>query len=394
MQGSRKAEFIRTFRSVDPEAEEASLPANRNFQLGEPDPAGLTPMPTVQQDAGHRPDQRSPQGRRVAAFIATMHLSPETSPTDTPLVRVARHAMATRFEVVLPGEDPVRLRAAGEEALREIERLEEQLSPFLDTSEIAFLNRSAAHRKVRVSPELFGYLQRASELSRHSQGAFDLTVGPLMRAWGFGGGPRSKPTPELLAAAREQVGMHWVELDPSEFTVRFQRPGMRLDLGAFGKGLGLEQAVARLRDAGLESALIHGGTSSIYGLGRAPDGRPWRIGLERPATPGGPPAQALKVVELLNQSLSVSAIWGKSVVPDSGSESFGHVIDPRTGAPVDHTLLSAVVLPSPADGDALSTALLVLGAAGLSQLSHTWPNLRALLLPRDTAMHPVFQGWD
>lgn len=323
-----------------------------------------------------------------------MHLSPEPSSMDLPLVRVARHAMATRFEVVLPGEDAVRLRAAGEEALREIERLEELLSPFLDTSEIARLNQFAATRKVRVSPELFGYLQRAGELSRLSQGAFDLTVGPLMRVWGFGVSQRSKPTPEQLAAAREQVGMQWVGLDPTDFTVRFQRPGMRLDLGAFGKGLGLEQAVARLREAGLESALIHGGTSSIYGLGQAPDGRPWRIGLERPATITAPQAQPLKVVELVNQSLSVSAIWGKSVTPGSGAETFGHVIDPRTGDPVDHTLLTAVVLPSSADGDALSTALLVLGVAGLSQLGQIWPQLQALVLPSGEPSAPVHHGWD
>src|SRR5438270_5190785 len=113
--------------------------------------------------------------------------SSSPGPPSSPL-RLARHAMATRFELLLPGEDHVRLRAAGEEALDEIERLEAQLSFYRTSSEISHLNTRAAAGPVAVDPRLFRLLQRARSLSEATEGAFDITIAPLMRCWGFVGG--------------------------------------------------------------------------------------------------------------------------------------------------------------------------------------------------------------
>lgn len=295
-------------------------------------------------------------------------------------MRVARQAMATRFEVVLPGTDVVRLRAAAEEALGEVERLEEMLSPYLETSEVAGLNRRASIEPVRVSPELFRYLEQAAALSQLSQGAFDLTVGPLMAAWGFVRGAGAVPAAAVLEEALVQVGMQWVELNSASGTVRFHRPRLRLDLGAFGKGIALDRAVERLREAGVTSALLHGGTSSIFALGVQPGGSPWRIGLEGPTSPADPTQRLIEVVELHEESLAVSAVWGR--VLETGAASYGHVIDPRDGQPVGHTQLAAVVLPSAAESDALSTALLVLGREGLATLDAARPGMRCVILGR------------
>src|SRR5713101_5035495 len=163
-----------------------------------------------------------------------MRSAPVSVPTPytlhpTPSVLLARHAMATRFELVLPGEDNVRLRAAGEEALDEIERLEAQLSFYRSSSEISDLNARAAKEQVAVDPRLFRLLQRARALSEATEGAFDITVAPLMRCWGFVGGKGRLPDPEELAAARAIVGMERIELDESEFTVRFTAEGVTLD---------------------------------------------------------------------------------------------------------------------------------------------------------------------
>ena len=185
-----------------------------------------------------------------------------------PTVTLARHAMATRFELVLVGNDPVALRAAGEEALDEIERLEAQLSLYRPTSEIAHLNAQAAVRPVCVEPGLFRLLQHAKRLSGETDGAFDITVAPLMRCWGFTGGTGQLPDPEALARAKAVVGMHLVELDEGNFTVRFAKPGMMLDLGAIGKGYALERAAALLLEAGVSNALLHGGTSTVCALGK------------------------------------------------------------------------------------------------------------------------------
>src|SRR5258708_34664995 len=117
-------------------------------------------------------------------------------------IAVARNAMATRFEIALHGENPVALRAAGEEALDEIERLEGQLSLYRPTSEIAHLNARAAHEPVRVTPNLFHLLEQARKLSVESGGAFDITIAPLVRCWGFMGGTGQLPQPEEVAKAR------------------------------------------------------------------------------------------------------------------------------------------------------------------------------------------------
>jgi thiamine biosynthesis lipoprotein len=260
--------------------------------------------------------------------------------------------MATRFEIVLPGDNASALRAAGEEALDEIDRIEAQLSLYKPGSEVARLNAEAHRRPIRVTPALFHLLEKAHELSHESRGVFDITIAPLVRCWGFMGGTGSMPSPEAIAEARDRIGMHLVELNRNDLTVRFAREGVMLDFGAIGKGYAVDRAAELLREAGVESALVHGGTSTAYAIGRQPDGAPWKIAIASPDDQ----LQPLAVVELHDESLSVSARWGRSFT-DKGI-TYGHVIDPRTGGPAASAVLSAVALPSATESDALSTALL------------------------------------
>src|SRR5262245_48404422 len=146
-------------------------------------------------------------------------------------VILATHAMATRFEIVLHGEEPVLLRAAGEQALAEIDRLESQLSLYRNTSEIAHVNARAAREPVRVSPAVMRLLCQARDLGLAMDGAFDVTIAPLVRCWGFLGGTGAMPDALAVEKARSQVGLGLLELDPKDNTVRFQREGMMIDLG-------------------------------------------------------------------------------------------------------------------------------------------------------------------
>lgn len=172
--------------------------------------------------------------------------------------------------------------------------------------------------------------------------------------------------------------MRWVELDARAGTVRFARPGLMLDLGAIGKGYAVDVAVARLQEAGVTSALVHGGTSTVFALGRPPGGEPWKVAVELPSRAPDVAPRILAIVPIENESLSVSAVWGKSF--QSGTRECGHVMDPRTGEPVSHTQLSAVVLPSATESDAFSTALLALGAGEASIVSVARPGLRGLVV--------------
>jgi len=293
-------------------------------------------------------------------------------------VMLAMHAMATRFELVLWGSDVPGLRGAGEEALEEIARLERLLSFYRPSSELSELNARAAHEPVTASPRLFHLLRRARELSALTAGAFDITVAPLMRCWGFVGGSGQMPDGADIEAARALVGMQHVLLDEENYTVRFDRPGVTLDLGAIGKGYAVDVAVELLRDSGVTSALLHGGGSSVYGIGAPPDDQAWRVAVRGPyADQEADEDSYLAHVALRDTALSVSAPHGKWFL--SEGRRYGHVIDPRIGYPASRNIASAVVTPCATDGDALSTALLTLGAEWLPELARLYPAIRALV---------------
>lgn len=303
-------------------------------------------------------------------------------------VKAACNAMATRFEMVLHGRNRVALRAAAEEAIREIERLHAQLSLYLPSSELADINRRAAHQAVQVEPQLFSLLQQARRIHEETLGAFDITVAPLLRCWGFMGASGALPTEEQIAEARAQVGMEHVLLDDRRSTIRFARPGMMIDLGSIGKGYALEVAMETLVEAGVADALVHGGTSTACAMGAPLEAPAWRIAIEPPPADLSKDRvpEPLAVVELHNESLSVSAVHGKCF--QANGKVYGHVIDPRTGAAVPGAILAAIVLPSATETDAFSTALLVEGWKGREQVAKRRPGMRALVVEPSASAPP------
>ena len=300
--------------------------------------------------------------------------------------------MATRFEVALHGEDPVSLRAAAEEALDEVERLESRLSLFRPSSDISRVNAMAAVEPVRVEAQVFQLLLLAQQFHRETSGTFDITIAPLMRCWGLMGGMGRLPDKESIDAARAKVGMEHLILREDDLTVQFDQPGMMIDLGGIGKGFGLECAVEVLWEAGVTSALLHGGTSTIYALGSPPEADMWEVAIELPEAgevrkesvrvreedSTQESESLLTVVPMKDEAMSVSAVHGKSFSVEG--TVYGHVLDPRIGRPVQGASLAAVVLKSATATDALSTALLTLGFSEYSRLSSGRPDMRYLLL--------------
>jgi thiamine biosynthesis lipoprotein len=290
-------------------------------------------------------------------------------------VTLARNAMATRFEMVLIGSGKVNLRAVGEEALDEVDRLEARLSLYRPTSEIARVNAQAANEPVRVSPQVFRLLEHACQLNHETGGAFDIATAPLVRCWGFMNNAGRVPDPAEIDQVRQQSGMSHITLDSDASTVRFDREGVMIDLGAIGKGYAIDRAADILREAGVESALLHGGASTIYGIGSPPDQPGWKVAIA-----GCPDeSRVLDEVILNDSALSVSAVWARSF--EAQGKQYGHVIDPRTGHPVNNAVLSAVALPSATETDALSTALLVLGEKGRNSIASLRPQMQTWLLP-------------
>lgn len=291
--------------------------------------------------------------------------------------------MACPFGFELWGPDPHHLQAVAEEATEELDRLEQQLSAYVPTSDICWLNATAAGAPVRVEPELFDLLTLAARLHRETDGAFDVTAGPLIRCWGFFQREGAVPDTTALAEARERVGMQHVCLDPEERTVFFARPGIEINLGAIGKGYALRRLTEMLRRYEVDAALLHSAASTIAAFGERPGGEPWRVGLLDPVDG----ERRLGTVSLSEGAVSTSGQFEQSFVHDG--RRFGHLLDPRTGEPATGVAGVWVRAPDPAEADALSTALFVLGPDGARAYCEKHPSVAAYLLLEDEESAPV-----
>ena len=189
-------------------------------------------------------------------------------------------AMGTTFSVVTYGPDRFKMQAAVELAFDEARRLDQLLSNYRPASEWSEVNRYAAERPVKVSRELYDLLAACIRYSEVSEGAFDITVGPLMRVWGFYKGSGRFPHRAEIKGALARVGYKYIELNASNQTVNFRKRGVEMDPGGIGKGYAVDRMVETLKQNGITSALITAGSSSIYGLG-IPDGEPkgWHVSV-------------------------------------------------------------------------------------------------------------------
>ena len=278
--------------------------------------------------------------------------------------------MACRFEVVLPGEDARHVPAA-RAALNIADKLEAQLSVFRDTSELSGVNRCAAEKATEVSRPLFALLRRAAEIHADTEGAFDITSTPLSRCWGFLHREGRLPGADAIADALTRVGMRLVTLDDASQTVRFEAPGVELNLGAIGKGYALDVMAKRLRRDGVRHALLSAGASSILAIGD--DGGGWPVHV-RPRLMSGARVARLR---LRDAAIATSGAGEQFVVVEG--QRYGHVLDPRTGWPACGVISATVVTRDAALADALSTAILVEGPALAKRSCERHPDTLVLM---------------
>ncbi|MBZ5563747.1 MAG: FAD:protein FMN transferase [Acidobacteriia bacterium] len=293
----------------------------------------------------------------------------------------SHEAMGTVFTVVAYGRDRNFLGEVVEQVFQELDRVDAQMSNYKPESELSAINREAASHAVLVEPHLFRLLEQSVQYSRETDGAFDITVGPLMKHWGFFRGRGLLPSPAEITDVLKRVGYQHIKLDPAARTIRFDKSGIELDLGGIAKGYAVDQAVEVLRSNGIASALVSGGTSSIYALGAPPGERGWHVTVRDPYQ-AGKPADTLI---LRNYSLSTSGSYEKFF--DIGGKTYCHIMDPRTGWPVENMLSTTVLAPSTTESDALSK-LFVLGVEGSRRVLAAHPDLTAIFyLPGNSPGH-------
>jgi thiamine biosynthesis lipoprotein len=280
----------------------------------------------------------------------------------------AVEAMRTRFELALPRPPECHLArnlaALAEEALHEVVLTDADLSAFRSDSLLSILNREAGRGSALAHPMLYELLEHIVRVGRCLGFAFDPTVGSLLECYRTG-----RTSAAELARARERVGFERnVKLSDGR-RVEFLDSEVRLDLGGVGKGSAVARVRNVLRASGVESALIHGGTSSVLALGSR-GGAPWRVGIAHPADD----AECVAVAELTESALSVSVAQARG-----DEDGRVHVIDPRSLCPLQNGRLAAVVHPDPVLAEILSTALVVLGPPGLDRLHLVEPTAAALV---------------
>lgn len=276
--------------------------------------------------------------KRVPACIAILLVAGITAGSAAPAPRVVekqRYAMGTMFRVLVSETDASRASAAIDAALAEVVRLDGVLSHYDERSELSRLMRHRGGEPFRASADLYGTLEQAFELARLSEGRFDVTIGPLVRAWRDARDAGREPSDAVLTAAGACVGTNLIALEPPDL-VHLRSSCVSLDLGGIGKGVAVDAAVEVLRRHGITDAVVNGGGSTIRAIGSAPGRTGWPVQTDA----------AGNVTQLQDAALSVS-------------QASGEIIVPGRRAPTTTPLTVTVTAPRAAMADGLSTALLL-----------------------------------
>jgi len=334
--------------------------------------------------------------------------------TGSHLLSVSREAMACLFEIVFDAATYRDGTEAAVAALDLVEKLEDQLTVYRDTSELVQVNQWAVHGPVVVEEGLFQLLKRAVGLSEATGGAFDITGGRLSKVWGFFRRQGRMPSAADVSEALASVGSRHLQLDDANNNVRFLQQGLELNLGAIGKGFALDRAADALIASGIGDFLMHGGNSSVLARGgrRLDFGFPildsegdakakskiqnpkskiapaWSVALRHPLKPDVRLAEFL----LCDQALGTSGS-GTQFFHYQGKR-YGHILDPRSGWPAEQVLSATVIAPTAEQADALSTALYVLGLDPARAFCEQHPEISALLVTQTSAaagieLHPL-----
>jgi len=279
--------------------------------------------------------------------------------------RFSHEAMATTYQVIVVHEDERYARQAAAAAFEEVNRLEAELSRFIENSDVSQINSLPVGRPLVLGLSAFECLEISRRLYDQTNGAFDITIGSLLKCWRSDDGKSRTPTDEQLNLARQRTGMDLLKLDAREHTVEVLVEGVQVDLGGMGKGYAVDQMAKLLREWSIDVALVHGGYSSVLALDAPPDMKGWPVTLSHPGK------QKTTLAKLYFHGRALSG---------SGLQKGRHIIDPRTGRPVKAKRAAWSSTPDAATGDALSTAFMVMDPDEIEEYCRRHPDVAAMII--------------
>jgi thiamine biosynthesis lipoprotein len=313
----------------------------------------------------------------VALSVAICCIPTEASPALRRFEAVEPH-MGTLVRVTLYASNEQSANHAFRAAFGRIAELDRILSDYRPDSELNRFSKHAGNSPTRVSHDLFVVLQASQRLALQTDGAFDITLGPVIRLWREARREGRLPEPSALTDAANRSGFRKLHLNPGLRTATLEVPGMMLDVGAIGKGYAASESVATLKRLGIRSALV--AVSGDIACSDAPPGeRGWRVGIRSGADV---PADA-RTIELTNAAVSTSGSSEQHL--DVGGRRYSHIIDPASRMGLADDLTVTVVARHGIDADGLDTAVSVLGAERGLALVESWPDAAALVVERRAA---------
>lgn len=320
-------------------------------------------------------------GNFLPSAVGTARQRDDEVPVDRiPTVTFRREAMACMFEIQIAADEACREWAA--RAFDWIDDLESQLTVYRDDSEVSIVNREAYENAIPIEPALFDLLSRCRQWTTATDGAFDITAGPLIRTWGFLRRQGRLPTEIEIADAMRLVGMDNVELQESDQSIRFAKPGVEINLGSVGKGFALDRVAVRLKECGLNGGLLSAGHSSVLAVGTPTWDTAWQVELRDPHSE----SRAAAIVRLKDRALSTTG--SSQQFFEFEGRRFSHVLDPRTGWPANGVAQATAIANDAATAEAVSTAFFVNGIEWTRDYCLRNPEVSALLIAENSSANP------
>ena len=291
--------------------------------------------------------------KRSLAFIFCLHLFIGVKAQSRTHIHESFH-MGSPFAITVIHEDNEKAWEGIRAAEKEIDRIEKLISSWQESSQTSAINRAAGKEAVKVDAELFQLISRAQKVSQLSGGAFDISYASMDRIWKFDGSMNELPSPQAIENSVAHIDYEKVLLDPNKQTVFLQEEGMKIGFGAIGKGYAANRAKSILQEMGINSGMVNAG-GDLIAWGTEEDGSPWKIALADPTKE----KQVLAWLEVDNKAVVTSGDYERFV--ELEGKRYAHIIDPRSGWPVQGLKSVSIICPDAEIADALATTVFVLG---------------------------------
>ena len=313
----------------------------------------------------------------IKPFLIALSLVVLCANVQAEWFKESRGIMGTNIDVDLWDTDVIHAKGCIEEVMGEMEHINREMSPYIKTSELYQINLRAAKEPVKISQELFDLIKRSFYFSEISHGAFDITFASIGYRYDYR--KHIKPTDAQIKASLKEINYRHIHLDAKNRTIRFDMPGVRIDLGGIAKGYAVDKSIALLRKCGIKDAMVTaGGDSRIIG---DHDGRPWMTGIKDPRNK----TASAVVIPLANTAISTSGDYERYFIKNG--VRYHHILNPRTGKSVHSTRSVTIIGPDATTTDGLSTTVFVMGPKYGLALAEKLKGIDAVIIDNKGKIH-------